>query len=111
MTLLIQALDSVPTDHKSPQVLVVTQSSATGQAHLPGTLQELKFIEDQVTKNNIILSISLKGSDATVSWVKREMLKASWVHFACHGVQAKTQQTVPCFCQEARGLHCLKSSG
>ena len=65
LTLLIQALDSVPSAPKAPQVLVVTQSSATGQAYLPGTLRELKLIEDQATKNNI-LSISLKGSDATV---------------------------------------------
>ena len=60
--------------------------------HLPGTLQELKFIEDQVTKNNI-LSISLKGSDATVVRVKKEMWNASWVHFACHGVQDSKNPT------------------
>ena len=90
--MLIQALDSVPTVPKAPQVLVVTQPSATGQAYLPGTLQELKHIEDQVTKNNI-LSISLKGSDATVFQVKTEMLKASWVHFACHGVQDSKNPT------------------
>ena len=77
---------------KAPQVLVVTQSSATGQAYLPGTLKELKLIEDQATKNNI-LSISLKGSDATVLRVKKEMGNASWVHFACHGVQYRKNPT------------------
>lgn len=49
-------------------------------------MEELKLIEDQATKNNITI-ISLKGSNATVFRVKEEMGNASWVHFACHGVQ------------------------
>ncbi|KDR73809.1 hypothetical protein GALMADRAFT_142238 [Galerina marginata CBS 339.88] len=83
---LIQALDSVPTVPEAPQVLAVTESSSMGQAHLPGTLQELTLIEDQARKNNITIR-SLKGSDTTVPQVKEEMKNASWVHFACHGVQ------------------------
>ena len=86
LTSLIQALDSVPIVPEAPQILIVTQSSPTGQAHLPGTLQELMLIEDQARKNNI-MTTSLKGSDATVLQVKEEMGNASWVHFACHGVQ------------------------
>ena len=45
-----------------------------------------------MTKNNI-LSISLEGSDATVLRVKEEMWNASWVHFACHGVQDSKNPT------------------
>jgi CHAT domain-containing protein len=92
LTSLIQALDSVPTVPKAPQILVVTQSSPTGQAHLPGTLQEAMLIEDQAKKNNISI-ISLKESEATVLRVKEEMGNASMVHFACHGIQDSINPT------------------
>jgi CHAT domain-containing protein len=82
----------MPTVPKAPQVLVVTQSSATGQAPLPGTLEELKHIENQAKKKDIKI-VSLKDSDATVMRVKEEMRNSSWVHFACHGVQDSENPT------------------
>lgn len=82
----------MPSVPKVPQLLAVTQPSAIGQAHLPGTLRELELIEGQAKKKNIKI-VSLKASDATVSRVKEEMENASWVHFACHGVQDRRNPT------------------
>jgi len=82
----------MPTIPEVPQLLTVAQSSAAGQAYLPGTLKELKLIEDQAKKHSIKI-VSLNGSDATVLRVKEEMKNADLVHFACHGVQDRKNPT------------------
>jgi CHAT domain-containing protein len=71
------------------QLLAIVQPSVPGQAPLPGTLEELKCIQARMKRTTNVSLTSLKGPEATVDSVleKMKMSGASWVHFACHGVQ------------------------
>src|ERR1700761_6074526 len=69
-----------------PQILAVAQPSS-----LPGTLDELAFIQEQT--GSCIAFTPLIGPQATVERVVEGMKTANWVHFACHGVQHISQPT------------------
>jgi len=66
------------------QLLTVAQPSASGQVSLPGTLGEVKNIQQHAANFKIS---SLAQSEATVEGVMHGMKESCWVHFACHGVQ------------------------
>jgi CHAT domain-containing protein len=83
-----QDLTSPPTQ---PQLLVVAETSSTGQIPLPGTHQERLFIEEQ-TRNCGKLN-PLIGAEATLENVVEGLKAADWVHFACHGVQHPSKPT------------------
>lgn len=85
ITALLQALDSRPALSPTPEVLVVAQPAAKGQARLPGTEKEAELITSQA---NGISVVTLMQAEATIDKVKEKMRTATSVHFACHGVQA-----------------------
>ncbi|KAJ7197873.1 TPR-like protein [Mycena rebaudengoi] len=69
------------------QLLAVTQSSAMGQSYLPGTLDEIKYIQQHVKGKKVHLQW-LDEEMATIDEVQEGMKNSRWVHFACHGVQS-----------------------
>ncbi|KAJ7144251.1 TPR-like protein [Mycena epipterygia] len=68
------------------QLLAVTQPSAYGQGHIPGTQEEIKSIE-QHAKGKVPI-LWLDQDMATIENVQKGMKDSRWVHFACHGVQS-----------------------
>ncbi|KAJ7089150.1 CHAT domain-containing protein [Mycena epipterygia] len=68
------------------QLLAVTQPSAYGQGHIPGTQEEIKSIE-QHAKDKVPVQW-LDQDMATIEKVQEGMKNSRWVHFACHGVQS-----------------------
>ncbi|TFK62160.1 hypothetical protein BDN72DRAFT_827758 [Pluteus cervinus] len=70
-----------PESHQGFRLLAVANPKGCG---LPGTERELEIIRNHATEYEMA---EIVGEDATVEAVRREMEKASWVHFACHGVQ------------------------
>lgn len=70
----------------NPQVLVVSQPSTPRQYPLPATLDEAKQAIDVLGTQRITW---LNDSAATKSAVLDAIGTHSWVHLACHAVQAK----------------------
>ncbi|KAJ7076925.1 CHAT domain-containing protein [Mycena epipterygia] len=68
------------------KILAVTQPSAYGQGHIPGTQEEIKSIE-QHAKGKVPI-LWLDQDMATIGNVQKGMKDSRWVHFACHGVQS-----------------------
>ena len=90
MSALIQSSHpDVATTTSGTQLLAIVQPSAPGQTPLPGTLEELECIQARMERTKNVSLTLLKGSEATVASVleKMKVSGASWVHFACHGVQ------------------------
>ncbi|KAJ7191216.1 TPR-like protein [Mycena pura] len=75
------------------QLLAVAQPSASGQAELPGTEEEIKCIQSHATARGTLAVHALKGDAATVNSVQKSMRDCSWVHFACHGTQDRSNPT------------------
>lgn len=65
------------------QMLVVGQANTRGRRDLPGVLEEVEWIAEQLGKSCKVL----QDSSATVDDVARMICTCPWVHFACHGVQ------------------------
>ncbi|KAF8174205.1 CHAT domain-containing protein [Mycena galopus ATCC 62051] len=85
MTALIEGHRSHSKSEKALQLLAIAQPSASGQAHIPGTRDELDHI--QRLANGKVHVLRLDGHMATVDSVRQGMKDSRWVHFACHGVQ------------------------
>jgi CHAT domain-containing protein len=68
-----------------PKLLVVAQSTYSGQNNLPGTKDEVERIEKVV--NGAFPVISLIEEHATLENVVPKLQTSNWAHFACHGVQ------------------------
>ncbi|KAK6977327.1 CHAT domain-containing protein [Favolaschia claudopus] len=79
-----QRLESQP----ELQLLALSQPSATGQSHIPGTQEEVKYIQEQAIGKLDVLC--LDEQSATPDNVRKAMRDCRWVHFACHGVQHPT---------------------
>ncbi|KAJ7084084.1 CHAT domain-containing protein [Mycena epipterygia] len=67
------------------KMLAVTQPSAYGQGHIPGTQEEIKSIR-QHAKGKVPI-LWLDQDMATIGNVQKGMKDSRWVHFACHGLQ------------------------
>ncbi|KAF7335070.1 hypothetical protein MVEN_02257500 [Mycena venus] len=88
---LIESFRSPPKVQKALQLLAVAQPSAVGQTYIPGTRQEIDCIQ-QLTRGKLPV-LRLDEHTATVEGVQQGMRDASWVHFACHGVQNASKPT------------------
>ncbi|KAJ7734062.1 hypothetical protein B0H16DRAFT_1695911 [Mycena metata] len=85
LTALIQGHRPQSESQAGTQLLAVTQSSAEGQSFIPGTLEEIKCIE-QHAKGKVPV-LWLDRDMATIEEVQKGMKDSRWVHFACHGLQ------------------------
>jgi CHAT domain-containing protein len=74
-----------------PELLVVAQPSADGQACLPGVVKEVDLIQDMLSSR--VAVTSLVSQEATVEKVIKGIQNTSWAHFACHGKQDRTHPT------------------
>ena len=70
------------------QLLTVAVADPNGQAIIRGTNDEILRISREVMADPNCEITSLSGQSATLNSVTAEMRKASWIHFACHGVQS-----------------------
>ncbi|KAJ6536121.1 CHAT domain-containing protein [Mycena capillaripes] len=91
LTALIEGFRLPSKSPKAPQLLAVAQASASGQVHIPGTLEEISHIQRLATGRLPVLR--LDKNMATVESVKQGMIDSRWAHFACHGVQNVTTPT------------------
>ncbi|KAJ7809933.1 CHAT domain-containing protein [Mycena leptocephala] len=73
------------------QLLAVAQPSAAGQSYLPGTKDEINRIQE--CARGKVAVCPLVETETTVASVEEGMMKSSWVHFACHGVQDRCTPT------------------
>jgi CHAT domain-containing protein len=89
---LLSASKDSKTPSSQPQLLIVAETSSSGQISLPGTRKERLLIEEE-TRNCGIKLNSLCGAEATVEHVVEGLKAANWVHFACHGTQNISQPT------------------
>lgn len=80
-TLLYARTRTVP--EGPPRVLIVSQPATPGQAPLPGVTKEVSAL-----KKHFPDALNFDGVHATVLPVLDAMKVSSWVHFACHGLQA-----------------------
>ncbi|KAK6984236.1 CHAT domain-containing protein [Favolaschia claudopus] len=65
------------------KLLAVAQRSANGQHDIPGTYQEMQYIQQEAHGKLSILC--LDEQSATPDNVQQGMRDSRWVHFACHG--------------------------
>ncbi|KAJ7921909.1 CHAT domain-containing protein, partial [Mycena leptocephala] len=72
-------------------LLTVAQPFTDGQSDVPGTLQEIKHIQQNTGGKYHIQQ--LVGNAATVTRVEKGMRECSWVHLACHGVHNVSHPT------------------
>ncbi|KAJ6599666.1 CHAT domain-containing protein [Mycena sp. CBHHK59/15] len=86
LTALIEGYRPQSEPQAGLQLLSVTQPSAEGQSYIPGTQEEIKFIE-QHAKGKVPV-LWLDKDMATIGNVQKGMKDSRWVHFACHGVQS-----------------------
>jgi CHAT domain-containing protein len=93
LTALLNASNDLTPSSNQPELLIVAETSSYGQMPLPGTHKERLLIEEQVGKCTAIKSNSLIGAQATAEHVAEGLKTASWVHFACHGVQHSSRPT------------------
>ncbi|KIJ34190.1 hypothetical protein M422DRAFT_182363, partial [Sphaerobolus stellatus SS14] len=70
-----------------PKLLAIAQSSSAGQQKLPGTADEIKYIKAAIEQSKALTLMTLVEENATLKNVVSELKTATWVHFACHGVQ------------------------
>ncbi|KAJ7219647.1 CHAT domain-containing protein [Mycena rebaudengoi] len=87
LTALIQGFSPHSESQAELQLLTVTQPSAEGQSHLPGTQEEIECIQRCVKGKKVHLEW-LNTDMATIEKVQKGMRNSRWVHFACHGVQS-----------------------
>ncbi|KAJ7770283.1 CHAT domain-containing protein [Mycena maculata] len=85
LTALIEGFRPQSQPEKKPQLLAVAQSSSTGQTYIPGTQEEIDYIQSHAYGKMSVLK--LEEHNAKVESVWEGMRNSSWVHFACHGVQ------------------------
>ncbi|TFK67628.1 hypothetical protein BDN72DRAFT_744310, partial [Pluteus cervinus] len=71
-------------------LLAVAEAEVRGWANLPGTKLELELINKHSSGHRVT---ELVRSNATADATKREMESATWVHFACHGIQDTMEPT------------------
>ncbi|KIJ43564.1 hypothetical protein M422DRAFT_169773 [Sphaerobolus stellatus SS14] len=76
-----------------PKLLAIAQSSSIGQRKLPGTVDEIKYIKAAVEQSRALTLMTLIEEKATLENVVSELKTATWVHFACHGVQNPAHPT------------------
>ncbi|KAJ6548811.1 CHAT domain-containing protein [Mycena capillaripes] len=88
---LIQGFRPRSEQQEQLQLLAVAQPSALGRTCLPGTRAEIKRIQESAQSK--IPVCSLVAHEATLVRVEEEIMKSSWVHFACHGVQDRLSPT------------------
>jgi len=74
-----------------PKLLAIAQPSSLGQRRLPGTIDEIKYVQEAVGKDLTVKT--LIGEDATLENVASELKTSNWIHFACHGVQNPAHPT------------------
>lgn len=91
LTALIEGLRHPSKSEKPLQLLAVAQPSASGQAYIPGTKEEIDHI--QQLANGKIPVLRLDDDMATIDSVQRGMRESRWVHFACHRVQKVSHPT------------------
>ncbi|KIJ30261.1 hypothetical protein M422DRAFT_80447, partial [Sphaerobolus stellatus SS14] len=84
----VSPLSSPP---RPPKLLVIAQPSSFGQQNLPGTVEEVKYIE-QVIEGALTVKTLIR-ENATLENVISELKTSAWVHFACHGVQDHAHPT------------------
>ncbi|KIJ46769.1 hypothetical protein M422DRAFT_249496 [Sphaerobolus stellatus SS14] len=70
-----------------PKLLAIAQSLSIGQPKLPGTFDEIKYINAAVEQSRALTLMTLVEEKATLENVLCELKAATWVHFACHGMQ------------------------
>jgi CHAT domain-containing protein len=75
-------------------LLAISQPVTEGLGPLPGTLAEVRKIQEQVGNARFTW---LNGDEATVDTVVQAMDEYSWIHLACHGVQNQTEPTKSAF--------------
>lgn len=63
-------------------------AAPNGQAVIHGTDDEIMQISREVMADPNCEMTTLSGQSATLDNVTAAMRKASWIHFACHGVQS-----------------------
>ena len=80
---LLQAQQRIKLKRPTFRMLAVGQSSIAGMTPLPGVTEEIAFIQNLLG----VEALTLDESKATVDGVAASLLKCSWAHFACHGVQ------------------------
>ncbi|KAJ7915772.1 CHAT domain-containing protein, partial [Mycena leptocephala] len=88
---LIQGFCPTSVSQHEFQLLVVAQPSSVGQGYIPGTKDEIQRIQ-QCAKGKVSVH-PLVEQETTVANVEEGMMKSSWVHFACHGVQEQSTPT------------------
>ena len=78
--------DSDATSRKI-RLLAVPQPSTDGQAHLAGVRGEIEIIRQLASSPPFV---RFQEADGTVEDVLSKMTETDWVHFACHGMQDRT---------------------
>ncbi|KIY69369.1 hypothetical protein CYLTODRAFT_349646 [Cylindrobasidium torrendii FP15055 ss-10] len=77
----------------APRILAVAVAQPTGQVHIGGTKQEIQYLRSHFPDNEDKRFEEVLENNATRESVLHSMRDASWVHFACHGVQDVSQPT------------------
>ncbi|KAK7031990.1 CHAT domain-containing protein, partial [Favolaschia claudopus] len=86
LSALIEGHRQRPGPQTELQLLAVSQPSANGQPRIPGTQEEVKYIQQEA--NGKLHVLHLNEQNATPDNVRKVMRDCRWVHFACHGVQS-----------------------
>jgi hypothetical protein len=81
----------------APRLLAVSQPEAPMQIPLPGTIREVKVIQDLQNQTRHLRVTALNSKEATVEAVLRNMQDCNWIHLACHGIQDPTKPTNSAF--------------
>ncbi|KIJ34392.1 hypothetical protein M422DRAFT_182179 [Sphaerobolus stellatus SS14] len=75
------------------KLLAIAQPSSAGQQKIPGTVDEIRYIKQAVEESGALTLMTLIGEKATLENVVSGLKTATWVHFACHGVQNPAHPT------------------
>lgn len=79
-----------------PAVLAISQPDTPHHRLLPGTVTEVRAIEDVITAAQQQFKW-LNRTDATIEAVLEEMQTHAWCHFACHAIQNDRDPTRSAF--------------
>ncbi|VDC01141.1 unnamed protein product [Peniophora sp. CBMAI 1063] len=96
LSALTRAAEGLAKKAASSSVLIVTQSETPGHAPLRGTMEESRRLCQLLNGSKMPHDV-LNHKQATREAVLSVMDRHSWVHFACHGSQRKSDPTKSAF--------------
>ncbi len=86
MTTLLEKLTHKPTGNHEMGLMIVSQPGTPGQSSLPSVRKEVQKVKEQLSVNEIPISI-LDDKDGTVDLVSKDLESFTCIHLACHASQ------------------------